>query len=382
MVPILTSSQGNVLPPAQFSCVTQVVFQEDCFEYLGALLKGSSTLLVTSRGWITRGLLDRLDGVNLTPVKTVIGEGIPTLSWILAQAPNIPKVDYILAIGGGSVIDSAKAFSFWRNFDSEQTFCDYIKNGRSDCPLKQSIPPIIAVPTTTGSGAEVTRWATIWGEKQKYSLEHPALYPQTAILDTGLISSLSATEILLGALDTMSHAMEAVWNRSHSPLSDLLASNVIATVRTVLPSILGGADALELRAKLQTASLIGGLLINSTRTALAHALSYSLTIYFGVPHGLATGFLLPSVFEHNGRSAMQRLLPISEAFQCSQDTTAVEIDRFVQQFGLNEKILQYVGKDIERLLFFLEADSSRAKNNIAPVNIAHIKASIRDRLSR
>ena len=165
-------------------------------------------------------------------------------------------------------------------------------------PLEtSSIVPIIAVPTTAGTGSEVTSWATVWdaANGSKYSLAHPRLYPETAVLDPALIVAAPRGLTLATGLDALSHALESIWNVNANPVSANFTAEAAREIMDTLPQLLENLDDVDLRARQARASLLAGLAFSNTKTALAHNISYDITLRSGTIHGIACSFSLPIV---------------------------------------------------------------------------------------
>lgn len=199
----------------------------------------------------------------------------------------------IVALGGGSVIDTAKVLSAsGDDFSRVQAYLE----GRSGAETLLNVP-IIAVPTTSGTGSEVTCWATVWDTeaKRKYSLARPNLYPEHAILDPELTLGIPRALTLSTGLDALSHALESIWNVNANPVSANHAVFAASEILMALPPLLRRLDDVALRARVARASLSAGLAFSNTKTALAHSLSYYLTLHHGTVHGIACSFSLPAV---------------------------------------------------------------------------------------
>ena len=140
-------------------------------------------------------------------------------------------------------------------------------------------------------------WGTIWDERTagKHSISHPALYAETALLDPDLTLSVPHQTTVASALDALSHAMEAIWNRSANPVSDALATGAISLIPGALRSVVATPYDVVAREALLKGALLAGLAISSTRTALAHSISYPLTAELGLPHGIACSVTLPEL---------------------------------------------------------------------------------------
>ena len=196
---------------------------------------------------------------------------------------------WIIAIGGGSVIDFGKSVAF---LSHQQHSIEEFLEKRIDKPNPGV--PFIAIPTTSGTGSEVTPWATIWDNqrKKKHSLAHEQMFPEYAIIDPQLTLSLPAKVTAYTAFDALSHAFEAFWSKFSNPVSDLFAVKSISLVINNLSELMHDLHNLELRSKLAKASLYAGLAFSNTKTTAVHAVSYPMTLYYGVPHGIACSLTL------------------------------------------------------------------------------------------
>jgi len=210
----------------------------------------------------------------------------------IAQAGN---PDVWIALGGGSVIDSVKVFATADgDFGNVSRF---LETGQGAEIL--SATPIIAVPTTAGTGSEVTCWATVWNEAEgkKYSLARPNLYPQLALVDPKLMCGKPLGLTVSTGLDALSHSLESLWNVNANPVSANHAVYASQEVLNVLPALAKDLGNLELRSRMARAAMFAGLAFSNTKTAIAHSLSYPITLKHNVPHGIACSFSLPIVIE-------------------------------------------------------------------------------------
>lgn len=286
------------------------------------------------------------------------------------------KYDIIIALGGGSSIDTAKAVAAIGASGHEAWIEDHLKRG-APFPQPFNPKPIITIPTTAGTGSEVTMWATIWDmdEKKKYSISHTSLYPQKAILDPELTLSLPEKESVYSGLDALSHAMEAIWNKNHNPVSDIFALKAISFVHDYLPELRKDLTNLDLRTRLLRASLFAGLAFSNTKTALAHSISYPLTAYFGLPHGLACALPLPHILRFNGKRASERIGIMAEALGTDQtsESMASEIMRLFQHLGISPHLTDYgIDSSGRELILKSAVTPGRADNNIVDFNQADL----------
>lgn len=209
----------------------------------------------------------------------------------IALAKDIqPKV--ILAIGGGSVIDTAKiirkALIIGLNRVSE-----IVKTNKK---MENIGPTFIVIPTTHGTSSELTKWATVWDKenKKKYSVSDDANYPALAIYDYHFVETLPLGISRSTTLDALSHSFEALWNKNANPISDHYAEKAIVKI---LIAFDGLKDPIETKTRkaLLEACVYAGLAFSNTKTAAAHSISYPLTAYFGLQHGIACSFTLSAL---------------------------------------------------------------------------------------
>ncbi len=208
-----------------------------------------------------------------------------------AQLQLQPEV--IVALGGGSVIDSAKVFAAASgDFGKVKLFLEEQRGAE-----QLSAIPIIAVPTTAGTGSEVTCWGTVWDEAngKKYSLARPNLYPTHAVVDPRLMLGKPLLLTISTGLDALSHSLESLWNVNNNPVSANHAVFAARHILDALPKLVKDLGNIELRERVAMAALFAGLAFSNTKTAVAHSLSYPITLRHGVQHGIACSFSLPMV---------------------------------------------------------------------------------------
>jgi alcohol dehydrogenase len=235
-------------------------------------------------------------------------DGIPTYSGIetnptpgqVQQAIDFARpLDpaWILAVGGGSVLDTAKLVRL-----------SLAHGGAPILELLQAVPAatgvarplLIAAPTTHGTGAELTMWTTLWDKEnaRKLSISHPLNFPDIAAYCPALTFSLPLPASIAVTLDALAHALEALWNRNGNPVSDEFAANAVAAIAANLELLVDPVPH-DVRAVLLRASLFAGLAFANTRTAAAHSISYPLTLRLGIPHGIACALTLPALWRIN-----------------------------------------------------------------------------------
>tara|TARA_Y100000589_G_scaffold317015_1_gene342457 strand:- start:1181 stop:2299 length:1119 start_codon:yes stop_codon:yes gene_type:complete len=349
-----------------FFCQTQVFTRLPFANGVSKMANGHSPLLLTTAGWLERNI-DKIVRSQLT-TDLIVADPVnshPKLLDIIGMEQTLPKFDQIIAIGGGSAIDAAKALTALRALDSNASL---FKNAVIRAtPLGNDFTPspIIAIPTTSGTGSEVTRWGTLWGPNmEKYSIMHSTFYPTSAILDPSLCVSMPEDVTLYSGLDAISHAMEAIWNRNHTPASDMASIASIRALKRALPMVLNNPDSFELRQQVQIAALYAGYAMGTTQTALAHSISYPFTATFGLPHGFACSFSLGEVARYNTEADSARVGLIADAFDCSLDELPDKFHSWIKEMGVVTYLQNYISN---RSIDCIDEDlinPARANNNI------------------
>jgi len=281
-------------------------FGEGLFHRLGKIATGQRIMLVTSAGFTRRGLTARvadLLGNRLIGVLDQV-ESNPGLTEMDAEALNLraQRPDQLIAIGGGSVLDTAKVLTAIVGAPDGWTLARHFAGA---APLLDwPSPSLIAVPTTAGTGSEVTPFATVWDKTaaKKLSLAGPTLLPTLALLDPELTLDLPEDVGVSTGLDAISQAIESLWSRKSNAVTEAWSMQALRLALPTLAQIVVDPRDIKARRAMMEASLLAGLAISHTRTALAHAMSYPLTAHYGLPHGLACSFTLPAILEFNAQA--------------------------------------------------------------------------------
>lgn len=220
----------------------------------------------------------------------------PTLAVVEAggQAARQFKPDMIIGIGGGSPLDAAKAIAVLavNNITARELY----DGGFAVQPL-----PLIAIPITAGTGSEVTPYSILTDDERqtKRSFSHPGIFPKAAFLDARYTQTQSWEVTVNSAVDALSHAVEGYLSKKSTAASDCLALEAIRAFGSVQATLLAGELQLAQREILLYASLLGGMVIAQTATTAVHALGYSLTYFYNVPHGRANGLLMGEYLRFN-----------------------------------------------------------------------------------
>ena len=260
-------------------------------------------------------------------------------------------LDCVVAFGGGSAIDSAKAFALALSPAARNRSLRELLGAAESLPVGTSLP-LYAVPTTAGTGSEVTPYATVWdhGARRKLSLAGRAVYPHSAFADSELSATVPYHSTLNTGLDAINQAAESIWNRNMTPMSEMLAHRALQMGMSALPLLLNDLENLSLRDTMAEVSLLAGLAISQTRTSLCHSISYPLTAHFGVPHGLACAFTMPAVLRHNLTANDGRFGRLAKVL-CPEEAESNEA--LLHLFdGLNQQL--QVAKQVRDMLGSLE----------------------------
>jgi alcohol dehydrogenase class IV len=204
------------------------------------------------------------------------------------------KPDIVLAVGGGSVIDLAKAINALAVQKSNPE--KYITGKQK---LEKKGKPLIAIPTTSGTGSEVTRYATIYIENTKYSLTSDEfIIPDVSIIDPFLTETMTPYLTASTGLDALCQAIESMWAVKSTQESRKLAKEAIKTAIENLEKAVNNSDK-NARTNMAKSSNLSGKAINISRTTACHSISYPITSYFNIPHGHAVALTMPEILVFN-----------------------------------------------------------------------------------
>ena len=232
--------------------------------------------------------------------------GNPTQQDILDALDRVGDLqpEQILAIGGGSTIDLAKAVSaFYYLYYGRKVSLEEITQALKDKAYTQPhrFIDIIAVPSAAGTGSEVTRFATIWdvNKVSKFSIDCQENYAKKNVVIPELTLTLPARLTLSTGLDALCHATESFWAKPTNYLVKDIALRAIDLIMTNLPKVLADLQNLELRTAMCRGALLAGMAFAKTRTTACHSISYPITMQYGVEHGLACALSLDAVSKIN-----------------------------------------------------------------------------------
>ena len=355
--------------------ISEPVFNANLSESLTHLIGINDSFdIMTTPGWTRRGLIsqfpERLLSQNANTIH--VEKNNPTIGDVIAYSKEAsPNANTIIAVGGGSVLDAAKAVVFLRAINGDEAkFKAYLSTPDKQIEFDSPLPRLIAVPTTSGSGSEVTRWATIWGNTgQKHSLSHPELFPSEVIYDPSLLLSLPPRETIYTGLDALSHSLESIWNKNATATSKQYANKAIDLIFTNLPKVLKDPSNLDYRNNMQIAASYAGQAISITRTAIAHSISYPLTSHFGIPHGLAASFTLPEVLKFNMDALSKNGNGVDQLASFSKEEFYERLVDFLLFLGTSDLLKPYkTSMHMEKIHNLNLINKDRSGNNIRECN--------------
>ncbi len=315
--------------------------------------QNNKILIIASKFLRKLGILEKLEkSLQDAGLKVTIFEKIkinPTFESIDNSTAFATNENYglIIGIGGGSTLDCAKCTAILAN--NKGGIKEFLVENKK---IMNIGIPLLEIPTTAGTGSEVTMWATVWREnsisRKKYSLSDEKMYAKAALLDPELTISMSPKLTAITGLDALSQAIEAFWSRNHNPTSDKHALNAISLTIENLEKAYNNPLNIGYREKMHLGSLEAGLAFSNTKTTAVHSVSYPISAYFDVPHGLACALTLGSFIEFNSISSIdnlpeipERIGKISELLTSNNASEArIRIESLMKSMNLPTKLSQ------------------------------------------
>lgn len=319
-----------------FDMPTRLLFGQGTVENLAfecALNRWESALIVTDEGVYKAGLTQPIETqLRDTAVRYEIYTGVvpnPTIESIEAAVPQAQDKDVIIAVGGGSVMDSAKLINAIRTHGGRVR--DYEGTDTVPAPCR----PLVAIPTTAGTGSEVTFIAmfTDSAKHQKMPVLSRYLAPHLAIVDPEMTRTLPPAATAQTGLDALTHAIEAIVDLQANAFSDLLAFEAIRLITRYLPrAVARGAEDIEARGAMAFAATLAGAAFNNSMVGLAHAMAHAIGGLYDLPHGLCCALALPVAMRFNLESRRERFEEIAQVMgYASVESEAVPMPGAVVQ---------------------------------------------------
>ncbi len=299
-----------------FQCPKKIIYGKNTVDFIGseAAVFGNKAMIVTGKysskktGALDK-VVDSLKNHEIDPIVFNKVESDPSVFTVRegVKVGKEEKVDFIVALGGGSAMDAAKAISM------------VIGNGGDILDYEKIQPktygvPIIAVPTTAGTGSEVSKFSIITDTERKIKMliSSNFIIPEIAILDPLLTMMMPPQVTAATGMDAFTHAIEAYISKAAQPMSDIFAIKAIRLISSnIARSVLKGD--IEARENMLLGQMYAGLAFSNASTALVHSMSRPLGAYYKVPHGMANAILLTEVMKFNRASCAEKFKVIAEA---------------------------------------------------------------------
>jgi alcohol dehydrogenase len=358
---------------------TKIIFGNNSRSCLTKLIKKKNILIVCSKRTKIKIIID--ENLNFIKNNKVfwIDDVLPNPALAYLEKKNKffkkRNFDYIVAIGGGSVIDSAKILSLLFSFKKKRTIKTII--GNIDNLKINNSCKLIALPTTSGTGSEVTPYATVWDkkEKKKLSINHKSLLPTLAIVDPALTFDLPKEVTINTSLDALNQAFESIWNKNANNDTLPYAFKSIKLSLSALAKINNNINDKKSRSELAKASLYAGLCISQTKTSICHSISYPLTAHFNIPHGLACSFAMIAIINCIKKKNKTFFLKLTKKLELSSiQIFEKKIKKLFQDLKVKDKNKFYIKN--KKKLFFLIKDMQtpgRSDNFIYPIHHNFLK---------
>jgi len=283
----------------EFSCAAKIVTGSNALSVLGGL-QADRIMVVTDKYFSQNGTAEKIgvmiphanvrifDQVQPDPSAELIAEGAAVCTEFCPQ--------YLIALGGGSPMDCAKAIG-----------------AAVDCP-----PKLIAIPTTSGSGSEVTSYAVVTHRGVKYPLTDPDMRPEMAILDAALLQNLPSALIADTGMDLIAHAVEALAAKNRNTFTDALALHALSLAAEHLAASFGGER--EHRGTIHEAACMAGLAFDNAGLGICHAMAHAMGARLHLPHGRLCAMLLPGTVAIHAKAAEAGYKMAAKAFGASAST--------------------------------------------------------------
>ncbi|WP_247747058.1 iron-containing alcohol dehydrogenase [Alkalihalobacillus sp. BA299] len=310
---------------------------ENVLSHLPYLIKSkeiNSVLIVTDKGITSLGLLDTLvEGLESVGVSFVLYDDTvpnPTIDNIEEALKKYQEnqCEGIIAFGGGSPMDCAKAVG--ARVARPDKSLDQMKGVLK---VRKEIPPLFAVPTTSGTGSEVTLAAVISNSKthEKYAINDTVLIPDVAVLDPLLTKKLPAPITATTGMDALTHAIEAYIGKSNTKETRQYSIVAIQLIFENLYEAFVNGSNIQARMNMQKASYLAGLAFTRAYVGNVHAIAHTLGGFYGTPHGLANAIILPYVLKYYGKSVHIPLSELADLVKIGNpsDTTEEKANKFI-----------------------------------------------------
>ncbi len=351
----------------QFELPTRIVFGEGKIKEIGEITRefGKKAFVVVDPNLkaLSQRIADALGKANISSIEFSNIQPNPLYTSIdeASVIAREEKCDVIIGIGGGSTIDTAKAIAVVSKGGGSSW--DYVQRTDHEVKKPKATLPIIAVPTTAGTGSETTLYAVLTNPtiKEKSTIISPAIFPKIALLDPELTLSMPPFLTASTGFDAFAHAVEAYISVNSTPLSDMFALEAIRLLSKYLPGVVANGRDIVARSKVALGATLAGVAISYGGTTLPHALGQAVGGYCNAPHGATIAASYVAIMEYSFISDQTKFSQIAEIMEPSVSTLSLRnkaekavvlIEQFLKDINLNVKFSDYGVKkeDVPKLV--------------------------------
>lgn len=336
----------------QYYQPTKICFGSNRLEDLGRIAAryGKRCFLVTSPDEPLRPLYARViallekegisvfhfDRVQPNPTVEIVEQGFE----LLKQHP----ADFVLAVGGGSSIDTAKSIAFTHGQDAidwDYLFQNFSSPYEDYAPYSETVLPLLAVPTTSGTGSQVTQAAVISRGKEKLTFYHPSLFSKVCVVDPTLMLTLPVRMTAATGFDAFTHAFESYINSHASPYSQMDSMHAMELVVNNLPKAIQDPSNLTYRTQLALADTLAGRALSNSGAAAPHPLSEIIGGITHLPHGQALAVVFPAFVAQMQSKYEQQFTEVARLFDPAATDLYTVLCDFLKQIGLFCKLRDF-----------------------------------------
>ncbi len=301
----------------EFVLPTRIVYGAGCIKNLPdeiRMMKHERPLIITDKGLIAAGIVKKItDILEEAEIEYAVYDGIQpnprdTTVMDAARFAKEKNIDMLIAIGGGSSMDTAKAVGVILKEGGE--IGDYEGLGK----VSQPITDLVAIPTTVGTGSEVTFWSVITDTKRhfKMSIGSPLIAAKLALVDPDLVATLPPSIVAATGMDALTHAVEGYTCKLSEPITDACGIYAIEMIGKNIRNAVYDSDP-DARGKLLLGSLIAGICFGNSDIAGVHCMGEAMGGLYDLPHGISMAIMLPYVMEYNYVACIEKYIRIAKA---------------------------------------------------------------------
>jgi alcohol dehydrogenase class IV len=337
---------------------TKILFGRGILSKVGeeASKLGSKALIATGgRSMRESGFLNIvLDSLKEKGVEAVVFgkvEPNPSVETVMegANVAREEKCNLIIGLGGGSSLDAAKGIAI--AVTHKGSIWDYVEGNPQRKEITKETLPILAIPSTSGTGSETTPYAVIThkGEKLKDTLVSPHIYPKVAIIDPEIPTKMPPELTAYTGADAFCHGLEGFTSRKAQPVTDILALDALSRLIKYLPKVVAYGEDIEAREQVAWAATEAGIVIGQTGCTLCHAMAHPVSAHFNVPHGLACTLLTTFTLRFNLRGNLEKYAKISKLFGLhvkglpireAAEATIKLVEKFIFDIGIRTSLAE------------------------------------------